>query len=118
ERHEVDEAEDKKRVEWRRTQRSEMIEVAIENNRLKPRTIDVPNSDGLKIVVSLRSVTPTVAQAIAGENEQCDCRSLSVFLVNQRGIEAAEIDRKDERYLFQASLRVVNDDGFLPRPNL
>jgi Helicase conserved C-terminal domain len=116
--HEVEENEGKKRTEWRRAQHAETIGIQLGDIRAKPKAFDVPNSDGLRLVVSLRSLSSTVARAIAGEGEPCDCRAMSIFLVNERAIDAEARERKDERYVFQASLRVTSEESLVPRPDL
>jgi len=110
--------EEEKRREWRRTQQSETVKVPLVAGSSKPKSYEVPNSDGLRLVVSVRAVTPSVARAIAGDGAPCDCVAISVFLVNERFIDQSVRERKDERYVFQAHLHVTCPDGFIPRPDL
>ena len=116
--NEIEDVQGKRRTEWNRAQRTAKISVPLGGIGSKPKSFDIPDSDGLRLVVSLRKVTPTVARAIAGGTEPCDCRAMSAFLVNQRSIDAESKERKDEKYVFQAGLRVVCEDGFVPRPDL
>jgi len=110
--------EEEKGREWRRVQRVESVPVPIDATGSKPRNYEVPNSDGLRIVVSVRPVTPSVARAIAGDGAPCDCVAISIFLVNERSLDPEIREKKDERYIFQSRLGVTCSDGFLPRPDL
>lgn len=110
--------EEEKRREWRREQRVESLTVPLEGSGSKPRSYDVPNSDGLRIVLSVRAVTSAVARAIAGDGAPCDCVAVSIFLVNERSMDPDARERKDERYIFQSRLELACSDGFLPRPDL
>lgn len=110
--------EPEKPREWRRTQRSAALAVNLDEIGSKPKTVDVPESDGLRVTVSLRGVSPAVARGIAGDSEPCDCRAISVFLVNERRIDPESKEKKDERFVFQARLVLTCDEGFLPRPDL
>jgi len=110
--------EEEKGREWRRSQRAETVPVPLNGRSSKPKVYEVPNSDGLRVVVSVRTVTPSVARAIAGDGAPCDCVAISVFLVNERSIDPSTRERKDEHYVFQARLGLACSDGFIPRPDL
>ncbi len=97
---------------WVREQRREelVVEVPKKGGRVER---EVPNSDGLKLVVHSKLVS--VAAASVGGMPP-GTRAVSVFLVNHRE-PIADIAR-DEAFAFQASLEVHCAEGFVPRPNL
>jgi Helicase conserved C-terminal domain len=109
---------EEKRREWRRAQRVSKLTIALAGIASQARRIDVPDGNGLRLVVSVRSVPPSVARAIAGDGEACDCRAMSLFLVNEQPLDAEGREKKDERFIFQTRLLVSCDDGFVPRPDL
>ncbi len=74
-----------------------------------PLYFDVPNSNGLQLVVSIRSV-PSEELVPAGT------RSVSIFLVNHRHPSSDE--KRDTAYAFQTNLIIQTEDSFVPRPNL
>jgi hypothetical protein len=74
-----------------------------------PIYLDVPNSDGLQLVVSVRSVT-------SEELVPAGTRSVSVFLVNHR--RPSPDQKRDAGYAFQTNLIIQTADSFVPRPNL
>ncbi|MEH1807101.1 hypothetical protein [Nostoc sp.] len=74
-----------------------------------PIYLDVPNSDGLQLVVSVRSVT-------SEELVPAGTRSVSVFLVNHR--RSSPDQKRDASYAFQTNLIIQTTDSFVPRPNL
>ena len=91
---------------WRRRPRS--AELALD---LKPGTaapIGLPGDDAVKLVVSVRAVT--------GELLPAGTWSVSVFLVNHRGL-APDVSR-DAACLFQPELTLHAPEGFVPRPDL
>lgn len=104
--------------EWRRTQRIARLVIPIDSIGQKAKRFDVPDADGLQLVVSVRPVSPSVARAIAGDGEPCDCRAMSLFLVNERSVDPEARERKDEHFVFQTRLVISCDDGFVPRPDL
>src|SRR5206468_3916024 len=73
----------------------------------------VPDSEGLEIVTSVRRV-----RGLA-DLPGLPARTLavSVFLVNRREVLEAVDELKDERFIFQAALTVEADRPFVPRPN-
>jgi hypothetical protein len=74
-----------------------------------PIYLDVPNSDGLQLVVSVRSVT-------SEELVPAGTRSVSVFLVNHR--RPSPDQKRDAGYAFQTNLIIQIANSFVPRPNL
>jgi hypothetical protein len=82
---------------WKRTPRLESLTIALKSGRQQP--VDVPNSGGLRVIVSTRSVSGHTF-----EPELKGTRAISVFLVNYR--EPSADVRKDEGFVFQAGLRV------------
>jgi len=115
---ELEDAEGKKTIEWRRVQRSATLDVPLDVVGSKPKSFGIADSGGLQLVVVMRSVTPTVARAISGGTDPCDCRAMSIFLVNERPGDTESKEKKDEHFAFQAGLRVTCTDGFVPRPDL
>lgn len=110
--------EPEKQREWRRTQRTAEMAIDVQAIGTRSKRFDVPASDGLGLTISMRAVTPAVARAIAGDGDPCACRAMSVFLVNERRLDPESKEKKDERFIFQARLVVVSDEGFLPRPDI
>jgi hypothetical protein len=110
--------EEEKPREWQRTQRAARLSISLSGVGAKAKRFEIPDSDGLRLAVSLRAVTPTVSRAIASDGEPFDCRAMSVFLVNERSVEADVKEKKDERFIFQARLVISCADGFIPRPDL
>ena len=74
-----------------------------------PVSTDIPDGEGLKVVVSVRPVGDT-------DLVPADSRSVSVFLVNQR--QPAPDMTRDAAYVFQAELSLHAEQSFVPRPNL
>lgn len=97
---------------WVRTARESTITLEVPAHTPKPVEEVLPQSDGLKVVLSVRAVAK-----IAGADELVEgTRSASVFLVNHR--KPAPDDRRDEGYVFQVELEVKADEGFTARPDL
>ena len=92
---------------WRRLPREAEVPVALEDG--DPEPTDIPDGEGLKVVVSVRPVGDTDMVAT-------DSRSVSVFLVNQRQ-PAPDMTRK-AAYVFQAELSLHAEPHFVARPNL
>ena len=80
-----------RRRDWRRRPRMVEMVVGLEETR-EPRNSEIPDSDGLKIVVSVR-------QTAALDLVPPGTRSVSVFLVNHRD-PAPDLTR-DQAYIFQ-----------------
>ena len=91
--------------EWRRIERSERVTVRIRKDRADPSSAQVPNSEGLEIVTSVRRVR--------GLDElpglPAGTLAISVFLVNRREALEGVAELKDERFIFQAALTVEAD---------
>jgi hypothetical protein len=101
---------------WKRTQRTETIDVPLPPSNGKSTFKEIPNSNGLRIVTSVRAV-----QVTRGGNESEPLlpegtRAVAVFLVNYR--PPAPDERKDEALIFQACLKVHSDQSLVARPNL
>ncbi|HBE17538.1 MAG TPA: helicase, partial [Cyanobacteria bacterium UBA11367] len=96
---------------WQRTPFKQSLQVPLSSfSSSKERThkLDIPNSDGLQLVLTSRSVQyPNCLPS--------GTRSLALFLVNYRR-PAADTER-DSKYIFQAKLTVTTTDSFVPRPN-
>jgi hypothetical protein len=100
------------RIAWRRTQREAMLAYALPESAGRPLEFSLPESGGLRVVVSLRDVP--AARASDGAALE-GVRAVSVFLVNRR--PAAEDDRRDEAFAFQAELAVRSGEPFVARPD-
>lgn len=99
--------------EWRRTPRMEAVTVKLSARSATSSPADVPNSDGLEIVTSVREVHGL--EDLRGLPK--GTRAVSVFLVNKRDALQAADDRRDERSVFQTHLTVECDHPFVPRLN-
>ncbi len=100
---------------WERKPRRVELAVPVAKSTAKPVSFDVAESQGLRVVVSTRTLTK--AMAVEGaEGLPAETRAVSVFLVNHR--EPKEDMVKDEAMIFQAGLTVRADEPFVPRPNL
>lgn len=99
-------------VEWKRTERSGSVSVSVRSDQSGPSSTEVPGSDGLEIVTSVRRVR--------GLDDQPDLpkgtRAVSVFLVNRREAEEKP-ELKDRRFIFQATLAITSRVPLVPRPN-
>jgi hypothetical protein len=74
-----------------------------------PMHLDVPGSNGLQLVVSVRPIA-------SEELVPAGTRSVSVFLVNHRRL--APDKKRDVAYAFQANLIIQTPSSLVPRPNL
>lgn len=95
---------------WQRTPREANLRVELPPITERPREIPIPDSDGLRAVVSIRPVQ--------GMEEQegsipTGARAVSLFVVNQRAPKEDEI--KDEAFAFQVSISVQTDIPLVPR---
>ena len=97
---------------WHRTAREEGVAFDLPDRTQQPIEKDVPNSNGLRTVLSVR---PVASDGQEG-GLPLGVRSVSVFLVNRR-TPAPDIIR-DEAYTFQTQLDVSCDVPLVPRPNL
>ncbi|MGF1481831.1 MAG: hypothetical protein ACFB4I_20505 [Cyanophyceae cyanobacterium] len=92
---------------WCRIPRREPLTVDIPN-RSKPRSIEIPNSGGLQLVISVSPVSQ-ISHLPAGT------RTVSLFLVNHR--LPAEGESRDRAYASQTALTVRSRTSFIPRPD-
>ncbi len=99
-------------AEWKRTQRTEQVELRVPKSTAKPRETEVNSSNGLKVALSVRPVASDGAEGALPTGT----RSVSVFLVNRR--DPAPDESRDEAFAFQAQLEVSCEEPFVPRPNL
>ena len=99
---------------WRRKQRAETLTLKVPTVKKTEEPEDVPNSDGLAVVLSARPVKDIAAFAEAGLKS---ARSVSVFLVNRRR-PVGDASIRDAGFAFQAALEVRCEVPFVRRPNL
>ncbi len=99
---------------WRRVPRQAVLGIDLPAQTARPIEHDVPESEGLKVVLSVR---PVQTLGIAAGMVPAGTRSVSVFLVNHR-VPLATDENRDERFIFQAGLEVHSDSPLIPRPNL
>lgn len=99
-------------TEWKRQPREEMLTLDVPEMTKQPVELDVPKSDGLQVVLSVR---PVHSDGDDG-GLPIGSRSVSVFLVNRR-TPVPDV-KKDEAFAFQAQLDVTGDKSFIARPNL
>jgi hypothetical protein len=93
---------------WQRTPGFKKLSVDLDG----PRQIEISGSDGLHLSVRTRPIRSKGFDLVPPGT-----RAVAIFLVNGRK-PAEENRRKDERFAFQAALRVELPAGFVPRPNL
>ena len=106
-------AKDMSGVQWQRVPRTVIVDVPIGTSNSKPTSVDIPDSGGLRLVTSVR----TVPESRGGlKLVPPGTRSVSLFLVNYRNPQPDE--RKDEGMAFQAGFTVHLDQPLVPRPNL
>lgn len=92
---------------WRRTPYTRKVEIALPNAGSKPRSIDVPESGGVMLVVTVRSAD--------GAGLPVGTRAVSVFVVNYR----VPSEPAYKSFVFQMRLTLnCPCDGFVPRPDL
>ena len=91
---------------FRRTPRTERVTVTLPSPNEKPAKLAVPASNGLALVVTVRSA------ATAGLPQ--GTRAVSVFLVNYRLPNA---DHPYRAFIYQARLDLECREGFVPRPD-
>jgi hypothetical protein len=101
------------RLLWKRSPREEKRTLELPEQTSTPKEVDVPNSNGLKLALSVRPVHRSKQHA---ELVPDGLRSVSLFFVNRRTPAPDEV--KDERFAFQAELVVETDFDLIPRPNL
>ncbi len=94
---------------FRRSPHAEVFTLPLPAPNGRPESRAVPNSDGLRVVATLRPVAPDAHGRIPAGT-----RALCVFLVNGR--PAGE--KAYQGNAFQARLRLGCAEGFVPRPDL
>jgi hypothetical protein len=94
---------------YRREPCEERVTVELPDAGAKAMELTVPNSAGLRLSVTVRQVVASTARLPAGT------RSVSVFLVNRR---RPHEQHRYRTFAFQASLRLVSPEPFVPRPDL
>ena len=100
---------------WERVPHHVELEVKVDKPTLKPVSVEVPGSDGLRVVVSTRAVVSGPARDEVRSLPK-GTRAVSVFLVNHRRPKQDVV--RDEAIVFQAALEVACSEAFIPRPNL
>jgi hypothetical protein len=98
--------------DWQRSEQVKELTLKVPATQ-KPTECEVPDSDGLKLALSVRPVRDI--PAFDGMVPK-GTRSVSLFLVNRRKPAADELP--DTAFAFQAALEVRCDQAFVPRPNL
>jgi len=96
----------KPRRGWRRTPRSETVDLNLPATGSQPMWAAVPNGDGLKIVATVRQADHTGLPA--------GTKAVSVFLVNARKHDGEKAYRA---FIFQARLSLTCAECFVPRPD-
>ena len=100
------------RETWKRKPRQAEVKLPLEGQAGKPREFPVPEDDGLKVAIIVR----TVDADVGGADLPDGLRTASVFLVNRRR-PAADV-KKDEAFAFQAQLEIRTTASFVARPDL
>jgi len=77
---------------------------------------EVAGSNGLRLVISVRTVNAKGGSGPGSVLVPEDTRAVSIFLVNYR--RPAPDERRDEAFAFQARLMLQMDQPFVSRPNL
>ena len=112
---------------WQRTPHEETLAVKLPVATDRPGAMDVPRGRGLQVVWTVKPIgTQAGAASALGLPE--GCRTVSVFLVNNRAPLPTDTDdpksRKtaeeaaDEANVFQASLEVHCEQSLVPRSNM
>jgi hypothetical protein len=101
----VDASEKGKRG-YRRKPQTQVVTIKLPEPGDKPTVAAVPHSDGLVLVTTVRSADTA--------NLPLGTRAVSVFLVNSR---TPDTERPYRRFVFQATLEVACDEGFVARPD-
>jgi len=94
---------------FRRTPREETVQISLPQPGQPPLKFDVPNSDGLKVLITARNVT---ALGAGTYHLPAGSRSVSVFLVNERTPKEIHGYRA---FAFQATLTLISPEPFVPR---
>ena len=97
---------------WSRKPCQETITIDLPSGKKRWRSdVSIPNSLGLQLAVALKQLPDNVTAGLPKGT-----RSVSLFLVNNR--TPAPDEKRDEAFIFQASLEVSTDVPFVPRPDL
>lgn len=99
----------KKARSYRRLPRAETVSIQLAQTS---GNIPVPNSRGLELFVTIRTVAAT---ALGASRLPAGTRSVSVFLVNRRRPDAKHPYRA---FVFQTELRLASARSFVARPDL
>jgi hypothetical protein len=99
-------------IGFRRTPREERVALRLPNPGDPLATFDVPNSNGLGLVVNARTISST---ALFSGLLPVGTRSVSVFLVNNRNPNQRQ---GYSAFAFQATLALTSPESFVPRPDL
>ncbi len=99
---------------WRRTPQTATIVINVKHSQRKPKEFVVPDSNGLRLVVIVRPVSPAVT---ATRRLPDGARSVSVFLVNWR-IPEPDHNEAFRTFAFQTHLRLESPQPFVARPDL
>jgi hypothetical protein len=114
-REQKEDGQDPPRVRWERTPRHARLTVLVSKAAGKPSSKEVPGSDGLRVVTSVRPVNVAGLRGIK-DRVPDGTRAVSVFLVNHR--EPRKDEQRNESMVFQVALVLRLDRPFVPRPNL
>ena len=95
--------------DWLRKPQQVELDVPIKSSTA-PYTLDIPDSGGLKLVISVRPVLSQIKLPPG-------TRSVSAFLVNYR-TPTTDDSLRDTTYIFQATLTIHTPYPLVPRPNL
>ncbi|MBI4859685.1 MAG: helicase [Candidatus Riflebacteria bacterium] len=100
---------------YRRHPREQTVQVDLSHNvpsGERPRPTRVPDSNGLTIVTTVRSVSSVM---VGAELLPAGTRSVSVFLVNER---PADNEHPFRAFAFQVGIKLRSSVPFVPRPDL
>src|ERR1700682_1443865 len=97
---------------YRRVPEERVLDVSLPTSD-KPERVDVHDSSGLVLYVTVRDVA---AENYASERLPKGAKSVSVFLVNERPYEKKAEGKSSS--IYQATLRLESTKGFVPRPDL
>ena len=98
--------------QWQRVPREEVVLINLGPQVPGHGVVPVPNSKGVELVWSIRSVPDGDLSGGLPKGARC----LSLFIVNRR--KAAPDDTRDEGFIFQVELEISSDTSFIARPNL
>jgi hypothetical protein len=97
---------------WQRLPRTESFAWVVPNSSTQQVRIDVPDSEGLKIVAVVRDLPESARTAQMADGT----KSVAMFVVNER--VSKEGRDRDADFAFQAKLEVGSRAGFCARPDL